>query len=115
MEENNNIDDIFRSALDDLKMEPSSSSWENISTDLNKKRSARGWKKRGLWFSAAAFLLIVGYTAFKFTAKQTVSTQEKIQQTETIPHASTSPSVNQDLQSPTADLNNSAPIDNQNV
>lgn len=68
MEENKNIDDIFKSALDDLKMMPSEASWDAISSGLSAKRTARlrNRKKRILWFSTAVLLLLTSYTSFHF-------------------------------------------------
>src|SRR5688572_25580105 len=66
MEDNNKIDNIFRSALEDAEMAPSQKSWQALASDLAVKRASRNRKKRAIWFSAAAIFLIISYTAIRF-------------------------------------------------
>ena len=46
MEENNNLDTIFRSAAEQMEMKPSESTWDSISSRLEQKRVERNKKRR---------------------------------------------------------------------
>jgi hypothetical protein len=60
----NELDNLFRSKLDGLEVEPSAQVWENISAELNSS------KKRTLspvWSIAASLTLLIGAGAWFFT------------------------------------------------
>ena len=61
MKDNNNIDDIFRSGLDDIEMEPPRKSWDSLASELEKKRGERRRKNGFKLFSLALLLLIISY------------------------------------------------------
>jgi hypothetical protein len=82
MEEKNKIDEIFKSALDDLEMEPSAQSWDNVSSKLAAKRAARKKRRTGLWFTAAALLMLLSYTSYRLLNKVSPEDSEKIHQIE---------------------------------
>lgn len=66
MEENNNIDNIFRSALDQLNVEPSESSWAFMQAELSKKKAAALKKrKRNRFILFSSLVLLISITAYK--------------------------------------------------
>ena len=68
MEENNNIDNIFKSALEDYQMDPPAGSWNALNAKLAEKRSVIR-RKRWFWlFSALVFVGIVGFFGNKYFA-----------------------------------------------
>jgi hypothetical protein len=85
MEENNNIDDIFKSALNNLEMEPSANSWDNLSSKLAAKRAVRARRRAGLWFSAAALLLILSYTSYRLLNNSAPKVQDNKEVETSIP------------------------------
>jgi len=63
--ENNKLDNLFRSSLEEHEIQPPEKSWSGIQADLKKKRPA-GKKWRGLWFLTAALILpFLGYIAYQ--------------------------------------------------
>lgn len=66
MEENNNIDDLFRSAIEPFEMAPSAKGKEKLLAELGKKRKAGNFKRGLGFFSVSIVLLFVGYTAYHF-------------------------------------------------
>ena len=70
MDNNSNIDDLFRSEIESFRIEPSESSWNSIQSALAKKRSAAIRKRRLGWFSASVFLLILSYISYKYFSSE---------------------------------------------
>ena len=73
MEDNNDIDNLFRSALDGLREDPPERSWNSIQTNLAQKRLVRK-RRRGLWFlSSAILLMLIGGTTFYYLHSHTTT------------------------------------------
>jgi hypothetical protein len=66
MQENNNIDDLFRSAIEPYRAEPSAAGKEAFFAALARKRSARVRRRRWGLFSASILLVLLSFTAYKF-------------------------------------------------
>lgn len=74
MEENKDIDKIFRDHLDPFEMEPSEQVWTSIQAQLDKKK-----KNRGLWFFWLALVTgVVSFGIYQFmdTKQASVSVNE---------------------------------------
>ncbi len=66
MEENNNIDDLFRSAIESFEMKPSPKGKEKLFAELGKKRKAGNFKKGLGFISISIVLLFVGFTGYRY-------------------------------------------------
>ena len=66
MEENNNIDDLFRSAIESFEMKPSPKGKEKLFAELGKKRKAGNFKRGLGFFSISIVLLFVGFTGYRY-------------------------------------------------
>ena len=106
MEDNSNIDDLFRSEIEPFRMEPSEKSWNSLQAELAKKRSAAIRKRRLGWFSASVFLLIFSYTSYKYFSSES-STDHKLQNNIEI--------NNEDSNHDNSSVNNTAPVKNNTV
>ncbi len=106
MEDNSNIDDLFRSEIEPFRMEPSEKSWNSLQAELAKKRSAAIRLRRLGWFSASVFLLILSYTSYKYFSSES-STDHKLQNNIEI--------NNEDSNHDNSSVNNTAPVKNNTV
>ena len=66
MKDNNNIDDIFRSGLEEFKITPSEKTWNSLDAALDKKQAGRKRKNRLKLLSLALLLLLISYPTYKF-------------------------------------------------
>ncbi len=106
MEDNSNIDDLFRSEIEPFRMEPSEKSWNSLQAELAKKRSAAIRKRRLGWFSASVFLLILSYTSYKYFSSENL-TDKKLKNNIEI--------NSEDSNHDNSSVNNTAPVKNNTV
>ena len=66
MNDNTNIDDLFRSGLEDLEMNPSEKSWKNLDAALLKKQTSLKRKKRFILFSIAFLVFLSSLITYKY-------------------------------------------------
>ena len=66
MNDNTNIDDLFRSGLEDLEMNPSEKSWKNLDAALSKKQASLKRKKRFILFSIAFLVFLSSLITYKY-------------------------------------------------
>lgn len=66
MNDNTNIDDLFRSGLEDLEMNPSEKSWKNLDASLSKKQASLKRKKRFMFFSIALLIFLSSLITYKY-------------------------------------------------
>ena len=66
MNDNTNIDDLFRSGLEDLEMNPSEKSWKNLDAALSKKQASLKRKKRFMFFSIAFLVFLSSMITYKY-------------------------------------------------
>jgi hypothetical protein len=106
MDDNTNIDDLFRSEIEPFRMEPSEKSWNSLQTELAKKRSAAIRKRRLGWFSASVFLLILSYTSYKYFSSESSSDKKLKNNIEINTEGNTIDN---------SSINNTAPINNNTL
>ncbi len=66
MNDNTNIDDLFRSGLEDLEMNPSEKSWKNLEAALSKKQASLKRKKRFMFFLIAFLVFLSSLVTYKY-------------------------------------------------
>ena len=66
MNDNTNIDDLFRSGLEDLEMNPSEKGWKNLDAALSKKQAILKSKKRFMFFSIAFLVILSSLITYKY-------------------------------------------------
>ena len=76
MNDNTNIDDLFRSGLEDLEMNPSEKSWENLDAALSKKQASQKRKKRFMFFSIAFLVFLSSMITYKYYSAKNLSAIE---------------------------------------
>ena len=81
MKDNNYIDDLFRSGLEDFEMNPSEKNWNSLETELAKKLASRKRKNRIKLFSIALLLLLTSFITYKFYTTNNSSTSENKKET----------------------------------
>ena len=94
MKDNNNIDDIFRSGLEEFKITPSEKTWNSLDAALDKKQAGRKRKNRLKLLSLALLLLLFSYPTYKFLTGDQSSSQnnrDQINASEEIKNTSTPP------------------------
>ena len=76
MNDNTNIDDLFRSGLEDLEMNPSEKSWKNLDVELSKKQAILKRKKRFMFFSIAFLVFLSSMITYKYYSAKNLSAIE---------------------------------------
>ena len=77
MNDNTNIDDLFRSGLEDLEMNPSEKSWKNLDAALSKKQASMKRKKRFMFFSIAFLVFLSSLVTYKYYSAKNLPAIEK--------------------------------------
>ena len=113
--ENNKLDNLFRSSLEDHEIKPPENSWSAIQADLKKKRPA-GKKWRGLWFLTAALILpFLGYFAYQEFSKSPEAAPSTTQQQLVQGKAEAIASAEKIISNPAPEASVSAPLENSST
>jgi hypothetical protein len=119
MKENNEIDNIFKSGLENLEVKPSNERWNALQSDLTKKREGKKRKKRFWIFSLALLITFVGVTTYRFVAKkqtsQTINTEKSLSDNSSSPENVLHDNKLKEAGSTVASTNNNIILNEQNI